>query len=78
MLKAIDIVAYAMKWIDQWKQGAALRKEKKLGSFKLELKDVKNEIKSLKNFKTDKDYRRYMYLLKRKRMLEQRIQGMAG
>ncbi len=28
MLKAIDIVAYAMKWIDQWKQGAALRKEK--------------------------------------------------
>ncbi len=75
----ISIIDRVTKWFDEWKQKSALRKAKKAGKLKEELAKVVTRLKYYeKNYKDHSEYLAYVRLLKRKRVLEKKIQGMAG
>jgi len=78
---AIPIIDRITKWIDEWKQNAALRKQKKVTALRVELEKVKGELKTINAMDKDQladNIDRYEYLLRRKRLLEGLLQSLAG
>ena len=73
----LPIIDRVTKWFDEWKNNAALRKSRKLGSIREELAKVETRLWYYERKLNKKTYPDYIRLLKRKRMLSKKIRGMA-
>jgi len=72
----IGIVDKVVKWIDEWKSGATERRLLKVQKLKDELSDVEKRLLKFKNFQNMADYREYVKLLNRQRVLERKIDNL--
>ena len=74
--EGFSIVNRITKWIDEWKSGATERRLLKVQKLKDELSDVEKRLLKFKNFQNMADYREYVKLLNRQRVLERKIDNL--